>query len=308
MSTSPLSPLRVFVTGASGFIGSAVVPELLAAGHQVTALARSDASATALAAAGARALRGSLDDLESLRAGAAAADGVIHLAFGDFSDGPAAGQTDLHAIEAMAAALQGTGRPLVTASGLLGLPAGRAATEQDVVDPASPVAALRPGSLATPALATRGVRSSVVRLAPSVHGEGDHALVPQLIAIARRKGVSGYVGDGSGRWPAVHRLDAARLFRLALEQAPAGSTLHAVAEEGVPTRDIAESIARHLAMPTVSIPPEQAAEHFGWLGMVFGADIPATSTLTRQLLGWQPVHPGLIEDLDKGRYFDTPGT
>jgi nucleoside-diphosphate-sugar epimerase len=304
MTTSPLSSLHVFVTGASGFIGSALVPELLAAGHQVTALARSDASATALAAAGARVVRGSLDNPESLRAGAAAADGVIHLAFGNFADGPAAGQTDLHGIEAMAAALQDSGRPLVTASGLLGLAAGRAATEQDEPDPVSAVAAARPGALVTPALAARGVRSSIVRLAPSVHGEGDHALIPQLIAIAREKGVSGYVGDGSGRWPAVHRLDAARLFRLALEQAPAGSTLHAVAEEGVPTRDIAVSIGRHLDMPAVSISPEQATQHFGWLGMVFGANIPATSTLTRQLLGWQPVHPGLLEDLDKGHYFD----
>ena len=298
--------MRVFVTGATGFIGSAVVPELMAAGHEVTGLARSDASAAALAAAGAQVHRGSLDDLDSLRAAAAASEGVIHLAFGRFADGPAAGQADLRAIEAMGDALEGSGRPLVIASGLLGLAAGWSATEQDTPDPASLVAAGRPGALAVPSLAARGVRSSVVRLAPSVHGEGDHAFIPQLIGIARDKGVSGYIGGGSSRWPAVHVIDAACLFRLALEQAPAGSALHAVAEEGVPTRDIAEAIGRHLNLPGVSIPPEQTAEHFSWLGIVFAADIPATSTLTRQLVGWQAVHPGLIDDLDKGHYFDTP--
>jgi nucleoside-diphosphate-sugar epimerase len=298
--------MRVFVTGASGFIGSAVVPELLAAGHEVTGLARSDAAAAALAAAGAQVHRGSLNDPAGLRAAAGASDGVIHLAFGGFADGPAAGQEDLHAIEAMGDALADSGKPLVLAAGLLGLTAGRPATEHDTLDPGSPVAAARPGMLAAAALAARGVRSSVVRLAPSVHGEGDHAFIPQLIAIVRDKGVSGYIGDGSSRWPAVHRIDAARLFRLALEQAPAGSALHAVAEEGVPTRDVAEAISRHLNVPAVSIPPQQAPEHFGWLAMVFGADIPASSALTRQLVGWEPVQPGLIDDLDKGHYFETP--
>jgi nucleoside-diphosphate-sugar epimerase len=298
--------MRVFVTGASGFIGSALVPELLAAGHEVTALARSDASAATLAAARAQVHLGDLDNLSSLRAGAADSDGVIHLAFGGFANGPAAGQAELRAIETMGDALAGSGRPFVIVSGLLGLAAGRPATEQDRLDPASPIAAARPGALAVPALAARGLRSSIVRLAPSVHGEGDHAYLPGLIATAREKGVSGYLGDGSSRWAAVHRLDAAHLFRLALEQAPAGSTLHAVAEEGVPARDIAEAIGRHLNLPTVSIPPQQATEHFGSLGMVFAADIPASSALTRQLVGWQPVQARLIDDLDKGHYFDTP--
>jgi nucleoside-diphosphate-sugar epimerase len=298
--------MRVFVTGASGFIGSAVVPELLAAGHEVTGFARSDASAAAIAAAGARVHRGSLDDLDGLRAAAAASEGVIHLAFGGFADGPAAGQEDLRAIEAMGDALAGSGRPLVLTGGLVGLAAGRPATEQDTLDPSSPVAAARPGALAVPALAAGGVRASVVRPAPTVHGEGDHAFLPQLIAIARDKGVSGYIGDGTSRWAAVHRLDAARLFRLAVEQAHAGSVLHAVAEEGVPTRSIAEAIAGHLGLAVTSVPPERAAEHFGWLAMVYGADLAASSTVTRQLTGWEPGQPGLIDDLAKGRYFETP--
>jgi nucleoside-diphosphate-sugar epimerase len=298
--------MRVFITGASGFIGSAIVPDLLTAGHEVTGLARSDASVTALAATGARVHRGSLDDTAGLRTAADASDGVIHLAYGSFADGPAAGQDDLRAIEAMGDALADSGRPLILTGGLLGLPTGRTVTEQDMIAPGSPVATARPGMLAAPALAARGVRSSIVRLAPSVYGEGDHAFIPQLIAIARAKGVSGYIDDGASRWPAVHRLDAAHLFRLALEQAPAGSALHAVAEEGVPTRDIAEAIGRHLNVPAISVPPQQASEHFGWLGMVLGADIPASSALTRQQMGWQPVQPGLIDDLDKGHYFEAP--
>jgi nucleoside-diphosphate-sugar epimerase len=299
--------MRVFVTGASGFIGSAVVPELIGAGHQVVGLARSDASAEALTAAGAQVHRGALDDLDSLRSGAAASDGVIHLAFiHDFSDYGGSVKTDLRAIETLGAALEGSDRPLVIASGVLGLATGRVATELDMPDPdavASPRAA---GLQATVALAARGVRSSGVRLAPTVHGEGDHGFMATLIGIARDKGVSGYVGDGSNRWPAVHRLDAAQLFRLALEKAPAGSVLHGTADEGVPIRAVAEVIGRHLDVPVVSIPREQAGEHFGWLGAFLAADAPASNTRTRKMLGWQPTHPGLIEDLDKGHYFDSP--
>lgn len=298
--------MRVFVTGASGFIGSAVVPELIGAGHQVVGLARSDASAAALTAAGAEVQRGALDDLDSLRVGASASDGVIHLAYvHDFSAYEAAARTDQRAIETLGATLVGSGRPLVIASGLLGLPAGRLGTEQDLPDPntGGPRSA---GARAVLSFASQGVRASVLRLAPSVHDEGDHGFVAVLIAIARQQGLSGYIGDGANRWPAVHRRDAAHLFRLALEQAPAGTVLHGVADEGVPTRTIAEVIGRHLHLPVVSIPREQAGAHFGWLGTFFAADIPASSVLTRDLLGWRPTHPGLIDDLDQGHYFHTP--
>ena len=301
--------MRVFITGATGFIGSAVVPELIAAGHQITGLARSADSAAALIAAGADVQRGTLDDLDSLRAGAAASDGVIHLAFiHDFSQYDAAAETDLRAIETIGAALEGSGRPFLMTSGTLGLPAGRVGTERDALDPSSPMAPRIPSAMAAHALVGRGVRASAVRLAPSVHGGGDHGFVASLIEVAREKGVSGYVGDGANRWPAVHRLDAATLFRLALEQAPAGSVLHGVADEGVPVRTIAEVIGRHLDIPVVSIAPEDAAEHFGWLVMFLAADIPASSDLTRQLLGWRPTHPGLIEDLEQGHYFPVRAT
>jgi nucleoside-diphosphate-sugar epimerase len=297
--------MRVFVTGASGFIGSAVVPELIGAGHQVVGLARSDASAAALAAAGAEVHRGTLDDLDSLHAGAAASDGVIHLAFiHDFSQYEAAARTDRRAIETLGAALEGSGGPLVITSGTLGLAAaGVLGTEQDTPDLNSPAAHRIAGAQAALSFATRGVRSSVLRLPPSVHGEGDHGFVPTLIDIARDKGVSGYIGDGSNRWPAVHRLDAARLFRLALETAPAGTVLHGVADEGVPVHDIAEVIGRHLNLPVVPIPHEEAVDHFGWLAGFLGADVPASSALTRERIGWQPTHPGLIDDLDQGHYF-----
>jgi nucleoside-diphosphate-sugar epimerase len=292
--------MRIFVTGASGWIGSAVVPELISAGHQVVGLARSAESAAAVAAAGAEVLRGGLGDLDTLRAGAASSDGVIHLAFiHDFTDFEASVGADRRAIETMGAALDGSGKALVIASGTPALP-GRVATEHDEVSPNSPVAARMVNAQVTLDLANRGVRSSVVGLPRTVHGDGDrHGFIARMVGAARENGVSGYVGDGSSRWPAVHVLDAAHLFRLAVEQAPAGSRLHAVGDEGVPTREIAEVIGRHLNLPTASVP----AESFGFLGRILAIDQPATSTLTRELLGWRPVQPGLIEDLDKGHYF-----
>jgi nucleoside-diphosphate-sugar epimerase len=303
--------MRVFVTGASGWIGSAVVPELIGAGHEVTGLARSDASAAALTKAGARVHRGDLDDLDGLRGAAGASDGVIHLAFnvdlalsGDFQG---AVDADRRAIEALGEALTGSDRPLVMASVTLVLEAGRVGTELDApsLDPADvggPRARLAPEQVAL-SFASLGVRSSAVRLPPTVYGDGDHGFLANQIAIARAKGVSGFIGDGSNRWSAVHRLDAARLFRLALENAPAGSRLHAVADEGVPTRAIAEVIGRHLEVPVVSVPAEDASEHFGPLAGFLAADTPASSALTRELLGWQPTHHGLIDDLGEGHYF-----
>jgi nucleoside-diphosphate-sugar epimerase len=306
--------MRIFVTGASGWIGSAVVPELIGSGHQVVGLARSDSSAAALTAAGAEVHRGTLDDLDGLRGATAASDGVIHLAFkhdmafsGDFQG---AADADRRAVETVGEALAGSNRPFVIASGLLGLAPGRVATERDGHDPVPAVAAMDGGPhtrLATAqltlSLASRGVRSSVMRLPPTNHGEGDNGFIATLVGIAREKGVSGYIGDGTSRWPAVHRLDSAPLFRLALENAPAGSTLHAVADEGVPIRDIAEVIGRHLKLPVASIAPEDAGAHFSWLGGFLALDSPASSALTSELLAWQPTHPGLIDDLDQGHYF-----
>ncbi len=302
--------MKVFVTGASGYIGSAIVRELLAAGHQILGLARSDTSAASLASASAEVHRGHLDDLDSLHNGAAAADGVIHLAYnyGDFSDFQGAAQTDLRAIETIGAALEGSDRPLVITSGTLMLtfflPLGRLGTEKDVADPGSVLPRIASENAAL-ALAKHGVRTSIVRLAPSVHSEWDkRGFVPTLIGIARDKGMSAYVGDGSNRWPAVYLPDAAHLFRLALEKAPAGSVLHGAGEEGVPFRDIAEAIGQQLKLPVVSITAEDAGAHFGFLSAFVPADNPTSNALSRELLGWQPEGPGLIADLEQGHYFN----
>ena len=299
--------MKVFVTGATGYIGSAVVRELLEASHQVLGLARSDAAAARLASAGAEVHRGALDDLNSLYDGARAADGVIQLAFNNISettDFAAACQADLRAVETIGAALEGSGKPFVITSGTLMLARlglGRPGTEEDVPDPTVPRIASENAAIA---LSQSGVRSAVVRLAPSVHGEGDkHGFVPSLIGIARAKGVSAFVGDGSNRWPAVHRLDAARLFRLAVEAAPAGSRLHGAGEEGVPFREIALAIGRQLNLPVVSIEARDAGDHFGFLAPMVSADNPTSSATTRQLLGWRPQGPGLIEDIEQGHYF-----
>ena len=297
--------MRVFVTGATGHIGTAVVAELSGAGHQVVGLARSDASAAALEAAGAGVQRGALEDLDALAEAASAADGVIHLAFvHDFADYPAALGTDLNAVAAIGSAITGSGKPFVNTSGTLMLAhggSGPPATETDIADPAGPRVASENAAIA---LAENGVRSSVVRLAPTVHGSTDfHGFVPRLIEIAREKGVSGYVGDGSNRWPAVHTLDAARLYRLALESAPAGTHLHGAAEEGIPFRDIAGVIGEQLGVPAASVAAEDAPEHFGFLGWLVSLDNPTSSALTRELLGWRPEHPSLIPDLKAGHYF-----
>jgi nucleoside-diphosphate-sugar epimerase len=308
--------MKVFITGASGWIGSAVTAELIAAGHQVIGLARSEKSAQALTAAGAEALRGTVDDLDVLRAGAAQSDGVIHLAFNHdiaFSGGfQTAADSERRAVETFGEALANSGRPLVVASGLLDMLPGRLATEQDghtgnVTAPTNGPETRRWTAEFTLSLASRGVRSSVVRLAPTNHGEGDNGFMTEIVAVARRKGVSGSIGDGSQRWPAVHRLDSAHLFCLALENAEAGSTLHAVAEEGVTVRDIAEVIGKHLNVPVQSIAPDKASEHFGWIGNFLMIDSPVSSAHTRQSMGWEPKQVGLIEDLDQGHYFTNAG-
>ncbi|MET8495373.1 NAD-dependent epimerase/dehydratase family protein [Streptomyces sp. XHT-2] len=302
--------MRVFVTGASGHLGSAVVPELVRSGHQVVGLARSDTSAAALSAAGVQVHRGDLDDPAGLAAAAAAADGVIHLAFkhdamaaGDYEGAVAA---DLRGVEALGHALAGTGKPLVGTSGTLGFAGlGRILIEADTLGTGPRVDAEN----AVVALAERGIRSSVVRLTPTVHSALDHhGFIPALISVARRSGVAAYVGDGANRWPAVHTLDAARLYRLALESAPAGARLHAVGDEQIPFRRIAEVIGRRLGLPVAGIEAAQAEAYFGFLAAHVQADNPSSSVLTQDLLGWKPVGPGLVEDLALGHYFDAPAS
>jgi nucleoside-diphosphate-sugar epimerase len=293
--------MRIFVTGASGWIGSAVVPELISAGHQVLGLARSDASAKAIAGMGADVLRGDLNDADILRAGTLDSDGVIHLAYIDSRTGfEAAAQTDATAIETFAASLAGSGKPMLISGATIVTP-GRPATERDELIAAGPIAARISNMQAALVAAERDVRACLVMLPRSVHGQGErHGFVPQLIAMARAKGVSGYIGDGASRWPAVHVKDAARLYRLAVEQAPAGAVLNAVGEEGVPVREVAEAIGRNLNLPAKSLPAE---EYAGMLVPLLSRDMPASSTITQELLGWQPTHPGLIEDIEQGHYF-----
>jgi nucleoside-diphosphate-sugar epimerase len=304
--------MRIFVTGASGWIGSAVVPELLGAGHEVVGLARSEASAERLEEAGAIVQRGDVDDPDGLAKAANDADGVIHLAFqhevafgGNFV---AAATADRRAVEAMAAALAESDRPLVLASGMLGLTPGRVATEDDGLVPGAEVRANPAGLRSATALFTLslrgiGVRSSVLRLPPTVHGDGDNGFMATFVAIARQRAVAGYVGEGTNRWPAVHRSDAARLARLAVEAAPAGSVLHAVGDEGVPFREIAEAMGRHLDLPTASVAPADAVEHFAPLGHFVALDSPATAAVTRELLSWEPTGPSLLDDLEEDHYY-----
>jgi len=294
--------MRIFVTGSTGWVGSAIVEDLIAAGHEVLGLTRSDKGAAALAAAGAEIHRGTLADLDSLASGAARSDAVIHTAFNhDFSKFAENCAEDERAIEALGAALKGSDRPLLVTSGVALLAPGRTATEEDTPPKPSPFP--RKSEDATAALVELGVRASTVRLAPSVHGHGDHGFVPILVGIAREKGVSAYIDEGRNRWPAVHRLDAARVYRLALERGVEAGPFHAVAEDGVPFKEIAAVIGRRLNIPVVSMSPEEAAVHFGWFAMFARLDAPTSSARTRAQLGWKPAQPGLIADIDHPAYF-----
>jgi nucleoside-diphosphate-sugar epimerase len=302
--------MHVFVTGGTGQTGPAIITELIGSGHTVTGLARSDASAARLQALGATAVPGSIEDLDTLTAGASRSDGVVHMANGgDFRDPQSMTRREVAAIQALGQGLLGTGKPLVTTSGTLVMPAGRVSTEQDPADPTS-IGSLRiPGEQACLSFTERGVRAVVLRLAPTVHGPRDHGFIPMLIAAARASGISAYVEDGANRWPAVHRLDAADLYRLALEKAPAGQVVHGVGEDAVPFLSIAEKIGEQLGVPVRSVPAQDAAEHFGnpFMARVFGTDAPASSQHTQQLLGWTPDHRTLLDDLEHGDYFGTPG-
>jgi nucleoside-diphosphate-sugar epimerase len=293
--------MRIFVTGATGFVGSAIVPELIGAGHQVLGLARSDAAAASLTAAGADVQRGSLDDIESLRNGAGAADAVIHAGFiHDFANYAASAETDRRAIETIGAVLAGSDRPFIVTSGTALTAPGRVATEKDSANSTFP----RKSEEAAASSTAGGARVSVLRLPPSVHGVGDHGFVPLLIRLAREKGVSAYVGQGLNRWPAVHRLDAARLYRLALEKSPMAPRYHAVADDGVPFREIAQVIGRRLNIRVVSKPPDEAADHFGWFAHFAALDCPASSAQTQEQLEWRPTQASLIPDIDQPGYFE----